>query len=240
MAYDMAGTLDLISLQLRQDMDIDPADAENAEWLDRGLSALKRVVKDVWEYADGADWDFTHTQSQVSVPASAGTGQTDGRVEAPTRFRRLGDAGWMAVAGQRRSIFSMPAQELFRRRELDPQRRTYPEFFTVKDWGTDVPFLYFWPYNTATFTANIGHELNPPVLELDNPGGLDAIPSELWETVLLVGLEDLMAAKGGDARSAKEWSPRFSRALADAYVARMHGLDQVQGARNALGRMRMW
>ena len=77
---DLDGALDLVKLQIRQDMDIDPDDSENAEWLNRGLSCLRRVVKTFWEFASGHDLDFVHVREQVSLPASAPGGFTEGRV----------------------------------------------------------------------------------------------------------------------------------------------------------------
>lgn len=57
---------------------------------------------------------------------------------------------------------------------------------------------------------------------------LEIIPEEYHESVVLPGLEDLMAVGIGDGRSLTELSPRFKAALFQMAADRQHGEEELQ------------
>jgi len=221
----------IVDHELIDTLEVDPLHVQDAEWRDRGIRYLQKVVTLVC----GRNWHFRYTSAQVTVPAGPGKTYSEGRVAAPPGFHRCGMQGGIYPAGRPDDRISyLDPTQFFRRRE---GRRSASStlsggFYTVYDFDSVLarPFLFFEPFLTANQDVQVYYERGRPVCSLTAPpvDQLGAFFPEDFEELFKIGLSDWFLLKTGDSRSLEQMSPRFKELLNELESDYLQGTDALK------------
>lgn len=220
----------IVDQELLDTLEIDAVDADNAEWRNRSVRYLQKVV----DLVSDREWHFTYTSAQATVPAGPGKTYTDGRVVSPAGFQRCGFQGGIYPAGRPDDLIHyMNPTHFFRRREslkrVSSQLGGRDSFYTVYDIDTAAarPFLFFEPFLSAPQIVQVYYQRRRPICSLTAPptDELGAYFPEDFDGLFRIGLSDWLFMKSGDARSLEQMSPRFKERFAQLQSRYTQGGD---------------
>lgn len=213
----------LIDALLTHWEEIPATTAEQATMRARILALAQEIVQEIWDYAE---WEFRHRSGTLTLPSGAYV------VDGPTDFQTTGQSGGLFVDSQRTEIRWMDPLHLHRERELRAvQNNTVPKFYSIDNTGTTSGYARFVFDITASgsVTINIYYLATPPVL-VDTTGstnGLDKIPTEYHQSVVIPGCRWLIALSSGDGRTA-ELLVIYQHALARMKSRRRPGQESLE------------
>jgi hypothetical protein len=223
----------IVDDELLDTLETDTTDADNAEWRNRALRYLQKVVDLVWD----REWSFSYRSAQVTVPAGPNKAYTDGRVAAPAGFQRCGMQGGIYPAGRPHDLIHyMNPTHFFRQREAGKRISSDLEFYTVFDFdsASGLPFLFFEPFLlSASLAVQVYYQRRRPTLVLAGGDPIEQFFPLDFDGLLRYGLSDLLYMKSGDARSLEQMSPRFRERYAQLQSRYRQGGDALerQGSR---------
>lgn len=212
---------------LQENLELDPSDSYyTSEWVPKALRLLTKVVYDFWAYAP---WDF-----KIGGPTNISLVGPADNADLPADFLRVGTGGKVVVPGQGPVHYKRPMA--FNEVALAPTPPTGPRPFIYTIQGRNVATsrvkAFFSPYppSGTTVTIRLMYEIKRPTLVYQDTAGhgMEYIPEEYHESVILPGLIDLLGSQIVDGRTTQELSPRFANALRMAAAEREHGLEEIQ------------
>ena len=224
----LTGAKDVIDAVLTQSHELDPTDTYYSEWTARCVTFLTMVVSEFWDYTSA--WEF-----KISDPATVtiAPGVLFGLL--PVDFGRIGPNGLVSIPSRPNDPLVWRPSKQFQKEGRQGLILTgpFPSIYTIsgRDLATRKSKIQIAPYPAASDAAvalQVVYELRRPLITYANPGGLEYVPDEYWETVMYWGLVDALGVNGGDGRALSELSPRFAALLREAASGRVQGIEQTQ------------